>query len=826
MGQPGHIIRVERLSHAQAMELQRRRDQLSFDVRELKNFEKGTITRIYSRTRYDVQVPGRAYPYEWVPTMEPAFLKLGQVVTMGFVGGNPGIPVILVRQTERRPRLFLGPLEVDLEQWLRHFADQGRTSHCAFTAFSPARCQLLIERWETDPVVAVRIFEDSIYVNTIAGQIVDLTPGASYGIFDPLPMFDDSSVHFDWAMDPDENGNHYLLKGGFGSIVKVDRESRTALWTSSYFFGVSSTIMGGTLALVKVGEEALVAALSLKARAVNLHSRRRADGTTTANAVLAQTIDAPFAKTPGGSSTGETVLRYSGAAGQPWAWDPSSLPTWTWATGYVTGPPALQWHPWAGIFSGDMAAAVYPGQPSGRLSPTSTTLPYWGNTAAGPSANPLTPKQITASLSDGKVIIPVARHVPTLPAYLPDGSLAWELKGWETTPSEGDFHYRDFFCPVMVYSGRLLSITRRVRLLELDYGTASFNTLTEEFYDEEILLTDGHPHYGTKLTLTPTFPTRRMRIVDKVENRFEVFDMASSQRLVSVPFHEQKLKSLFHTVGENVGVLPPPYWSWLSNENYVYPYDGPTYLELYGPTGYDEAIYDADPRDAGGDYYIDSNLNLCVRKATETMERFEGSLRSFYRYHAVERETEIDPPEARNLFGPVLSTDKSLVIFPQGGGTGLGIFSTVQSAKKRAWAAGSDSICSWTGGNQGNGWLHTVTMTGSEFQTFTRRIWEARRWDGSVAWQHYLEFTVTVTSLDFGAGCCCGGGRLVIPYTLNGTRRVRVVNDATGLLVEDVALTIADGLAPGTPRQTILCGGVAILVTDGSIHEILPAETE
>lgn len=714
----------------------------------------------------------------------------------------------------------------EVAQWLRYLADQGRTSRTAATVAELARTQPLIDRFETDVIVAVRVYDGKVYVNTLSGWIVELAPGATYDIFDfLLPTIDAGSQPIDWAMDADEDGNHFLLMGGAGSIVKAERASSSVLWTSASF-GSGFSPMAGSLALTNVSQP-LVIALSLKARAINLHARKRSDGSAVTTAALTQTEDAPFATTPAGDATGETVLRYSGAAGQAWAWDPASLPSWTWATGYITGPPAQQWHPWAGIFTGDQAASVYPGQPSGRLSPTSTTLPYWGATAAGPYAGPLTPKQILGSLSDGKIVVPMARYVPTLPFYNPDGSVAAELKGWETTPSAGEHHYRDFFCPLMIYAGKLLSTTRRVTLLELDYSAAVRVTTSVDFYDETITLSGGeHPYYGTQITYTPEspLPPRRMRIVVGVEDRFEVFRLADFSRQVSVPFHTDKLTSLFHTLGEHVGILPPPFWSHLEDTTYVPPYDGPTYLDLYGPEGYDLATYDQDPRPLG-DYYIDANLGLCISKTgiAGTYESGAPQLRSFFRWEATERESMWDPPAVLNLLGPILSSNKTLIIYPQNGTNGLSLFSTTLTPKKRAWAAGSNAFSTWTGGNQGNSWQHTLELTGSRYQTAARRIWEARRWDGSVAWEHTLELTGTVTSLDFRGGQCCGGGRLIILYTLNGTRRLRAVNDSTGALVEDIALTIGDGTTPGTPRQTILCGGVAIIVTDGSIHEILPA---
>lgn len=109
------LVRVERLSHAAAQALQAQRDKLSFDVRQYKSFEKGTIVKVRSVSCYDVLVPGRAYPYEGVLTANPCRFREGQTVLLGFLRRNPGVPVILGQQRPT-PRFLV---ERDSSRWTR-----------------------------------------------------------------------------------------------------------------------------------------------------------------------------------------------------------------------------------------------------------------------------------------------------------------------------------------------------------------------------------------------------------------------------------------------------------------------------------------------------------------------------------------------------------------------------------------------------------------------------------------------------------------------------------------------------------------------------------
>jgi hypothetical protein len=413
---------------------------------------------------------------------------------------------------------------------------------------------------------------------------------------------------------------------------------------------------------------------------------------------------------------------------------------------------------------------------------------------------------------------------PTLAAYQPDGTKAWEVLGWESTPPSGAYSYRDFFSPVLLSDDKLLSVTRRVTFLTTDVGFVNVNSASQDFHDETLV---EEPYYGTQITLSFGDPDqKRGRFVVGIEERFEIFEVTSGARLVSVPFSEHKITSMFHTFGPAIGTFPPPFWSFLLDENLVWPYDGPTYLDLYGPTGWDES-YDADPRDGAKWYGEPSATSPHFVTDTGVVGLISPPAnvpRSAYLYEAVAHETSVDPPSPINRFTPVLSSNRSLVIFPP-----TGTINPVRTNAKRDWnASGSTDWYSWSGGTHANGWRSNVTLTGAEYLTNERRLWEARNWQGDVAWRHFLEFSSigvsTITSESF-ARPCCGAGRMVIAYQVNGTRRLRVVNDMTGELIEDVTMTVdpASWISPNTFRSVILCGGVTIVIANGGIFGIYPA---
>ncbi|MFA7482787.1 MAG: hypothetical protein WC314_19930 [Vulcanimicrobiota bacterium] len=105
----------------------KRRDALSFDLRRRKQYEDGVIVRVRSRTKYDVLIPGRAHPYEAIPPLEPVYLRVGDVVKLGFIEDNPGIPVILCRGGVQSKRFFLGAETLSLS-WPTFRQSYGRAS--------------------------------------------------------------------------------------------------------------------------------------------------------------------------------------------------------------------------------------------------------------------------------------------------------------------------------------------------------------------------------------------------------------------------------------------------------------------------------------------------------------------------------------------------------------------------------------------------------------------------------------------------------------------------------------------------------------------------
>ncbi len=64
----------------------------------IRNHEDGIIVKKHSLLRYDVQIPGRAWPWEWVGTLGPQNFEIGEVVKIGFVARNRQIPCILTQK--------------------------------------------------------------------------------------------------------------------------------------------------------------------------------------------------------------------------------------------------------------------------------------------------------------------------------------------------------------------------------------------------------------------------------------------------------------------------------------------------------------------------------------------------------------------------------------------------------------------------------------------------------------------------------------------------------------------------------------------------------
>ena len=114
-------IRVEQQSEEQRKRQEQIAENWSFRVRKIRRTIRGKITKVYLGRRYDVLVPGREYPYERVPTDGGCYLKVGQVVDVGFMEDNPGIPFILCRVRDiNGPRLLVSPEFANFgTYWLR-----------------------------------------------------------------------------------------------------------------------------------------------------------------------------------------------------------------------------------------------------------------------------------------------------------------------------------------------------------------------------------------------------------------------------------------------------------------------------------------------------------------------------------------------------------------------------------------------------------------------------------------------------------------------------------------------------------------------------------
>lgn len=82
-----------------------------------QNHEDGVIVGRHSLLRYDVQIPGRAWPWDGVGTLGPQNFEPGETVKIGFLKGNPQLPFIITQKewsfSPRGQRVA----------WPDHFAD-------------------------------------------------------------------------------------------------------------------------------------------------------------------------------------------------------------------------------------------------------------------------------------------------------------------------------------------------------------------------------------------------------------------------------------------------------------------------------------------------------------------------------------------------------------------------------------------------------------------------------------------------------------------------------------------------------------------------------
>lgn len=109
--------RIERVGEAVRLEQQRRRARLSFDVQEKTHSAEGVVVG-RSGVHHDVLIPGRAHPYSRVPALNGARFRNGATVTLGFVGGNSGIPVILSAGPSERNKSRRSLIKTASQPWV------------------------------------------------------------------------------------------------------------------------------------------------------------------------------------------------------------------------------------------------------------------------------------------------------------------------------------------------------------------------------------------------------------------------------------------------------------------------------------------------------------------------------------------------------------------------------------------------------------------------------------------------------------------------------------------------------------------------------------
>jgi hypothetical protein len=906
----GIAIRVENLSQPERDELEERRRKLSFEAREKRQTQKGRIVARHGYL-YDVLIPGREYPYTLVPPTEPVKLKVGSTVTLGFVEDNPGIPFILAFRKRRSVRQLTELLPVEGALWTHFLQNGGRKGRTTWTPIQLQNFRSMSDFYAPGAERLVRVWGAKIYADIFGGILAFMEAGGQYFGFD-YPFYFCAGAPIDMVLDEGEDGVMYVLAGsggGAGIIEKIDPVTQTQILAAALGSGSVST---GTANYRPIrtslflsptftpegGEEEdafppTFGCLSSKPHeatgqpTLHLHVFDRSSGDSVSLQRIEQGPPPEFA-------TGERYPLVSspesagGAVG--WRrfelWSPSllggdpivdeaGLPYYdmkirpeyldgrnTTQAGRILSPFARIGEGWSNIGLG--IPPVFPRDPVNWTSTSSRDL-YWGIEGEDFADPPILtlPTDCTGIIQcTPSIVIPACTVTPGMVAHKVDGSRAWEVKGWEQADDEGGgagaIQTRDFYSPLLAHNGRLAVITRRARFLTIDITEIQATSTFEDFFDTSILLTSGHPYYGTR-----SYPagfvegeTMRARVLISVEDRLEIFTATTGEKTASQPLTAVKITSKAHYPGANLGTETGAYWTYLLDDTFIFPYTGPTYLDLYGPVGPQPPI---EPYEQGRtDYYTQPWLLPFSRKIASGNYNPETTRRSTFsagarganpswfvfssgemavagpsgwslRREAIEFETSADAPLLFDKARACVSTSGSLLIFgpvdtipapalDEGGDILLA------GARRDFGTAGviandeeDNPIASWSGGNFANGYRHNVTLGGP--YNNSRRWVEARSLTtGEVAWRH----EIPVAAAPKFSHPCCGGGRLYLHYVVSGVHRLRVVDDTDGSLIGDSAVTLESGSGPNDPRFVILCGDVALAVTDGIILSILP----
>ena len=109
-----------------------------------QNHEDGIIVGRHSLLRYDVQIPGRAWPWDGVGTLGPQHFEPGEAVKIGFLKGNPQLPFIVTQKpwpqysggSVKEP--FFPPPKPYWATWRQSLLRESRPSDAEFTSIGAA----------------------------------------------------------------------------------------------------------------------------------------------------------------------------------------------------------------------------------------------------------------------------------------------------------------------------------------------------------------------------------------------------------------------------------------------------------------------------------------------------------------------------------------------------------------------------------------------------------------------------------------------------------------------------------------------------------------
>jgi hypothetical protein len=818
--------------------------------------------------KYDVEIPGRPFPWTQVGTLGPAYFERGETVTIGFLDRSGQIPIILTQKpwSSNLPD-WKTPFELDSE-WTAYLANGARQSVSSHLPVDLRTLRAMEALYITSDDL-VRVWGNEIVADIFGGFLAFMEFGEQYLAFEYPVFFAASAPLRDIRLDL-EAGTLYLLTST--AIQKVDRASLSQAWLRPLGSGPVSG--GGTAAYVPIaktlclsrrGDEEdlaeVVSVLSTKAHetlgkpSLHLHSYLRSDGTPAAGAVrLSYPQEPPFWP----EETYPVVSRFTtGTAVWPWYWDPAALgsnpvqggkhkmaikPAW------LTSGANVQ-VPWARIgdrIDNQWSPPIFPESPAGPINTNGHIhLGTQDPVSGGDPPEVMTyPANVAMTISKGKVMIP-RYNIPTscLSAFdLETGQRLWDHPGW-TVPFADGQHTREFFTPLLVRTEEILVVTRRAKFLDVDIdyktfagesylvplpGQGLFPDAFDEWWRNTGVITDENLH--------PNCVSRRCRICVSVEDSLEVFSLLDGTRLASTLLSPLKITSMGHRPEAFVGEDPGPHktYDYASQAGVPHPFAGrPTRPEASN-NYYSMAVLA--PR-AQLEVSVGTISGTAVDNAVDQASAWlvdkdgfiyrNGSPGTTYENKFVARrfDTSADAPLLFDKLNPVLSSDGEIVIFPPRTYSAAmydGDSRMVLAGAKRDWdphgIIDAETGVSWSGGSVSNGWLSDVTM-GPDWNKGT--LWFfGFNVSGGEAWRHKFQYN-PAQSISW-ARPCCGDGKLQWAYKLAGVSRLRLIDERTGELIDDYALTVMSGLSPGTPKHLMLCQQASVLVTDSAVFSILP----